>query len=178
VPLYGQRSLWFLHQIRPGTAEYSIAVVLRFRGGLDICVVEYALDAIAAGNASLRQDESGDLDDARLAERIEDAAREPFDLDRGPLLRIHLSHRATQETVALIVAHHRVADFGSMTTLVQEIEVLHSGRTGDTPAPLPELTDFVRHYSWVSDSRLPGSAASASNRDASRMGGVGETWTL
>jgi hypothetical protein len=172
VPLDGQRSLWFLREIRPGTAGHSIAVVLRFPDGLDICAMEYALDAVAAGNASLREDDASDLDDAQLTGRIEDAAREPFDLDRGPLLRVHLNHRATRETVALIVAHHRVADFGSIITLVRELEMPLSGRTGDTP--LPELTDFVRHYSWVSGSRLP----SPSNRAPSRMRGAGETWTL
>jgi hypothetical protein len=178
VPAYGQRSLWFLHEIQPGTAEHSIAAVLRFRDGLDIAEMEYVLDAFAARNASLQVDDVSDLDDAELTERIEDAAHEPFHLDRGPLLRVRLYYRGPRETVVLIVAHHLAADLGSMITLVREIEMLYTEQAGDTPAPLPELTDFVRHHSWISRSRVPGRGTSGNDRDRSAAGGVRGTWAL
>lgn len=177
VPVsYGRRSLWFLHEIEPGTAAHRIAVALRFRGELDMSALEYALDALVARHAScdtafpsndgepvqriagrarewLRENDAPGLDDAQLTGWLKYAAREPFDLACGPLLRIHLYHRATEETVVLVVAHHFIADFWSMTTLVRELEMLYSEHTGGMSAPLPELTDLVRHYSWVSGSR-------------------------
>lgn len=174
----GQRSPWLLHESRPGSAEHSVAVALRMRGAPDISALEYAVDALVARLAPvepahaqggmtptqwiagakprewLRESDATDADDAHLAEYLEHAAREPFDLDRGPLLRIHLYRRAAQETILLVVTHHVVADAWSLTTFVRELELLYAEQTGGARAGLPELTDFVRHYSWISGSRV------------------------
>ena len=169
---------WLLHESRPGSAEHSVAVALRMRGAPDISALEYAVDALVARLAPaepahlqggvtptqwiagaeprewLRESDAKDADDAHLAEYLEHAAREPFDLDRGPLLRIHLYRRAPEETILLVVTHHVIADPWSLTTFVRELELLYAEQTGGARAELPELTDFVRHYSWISGSRV------------------------
>ena len=187
VPLSrGQRSPWLPHEIEPGSAGHSIAVALRLRGEVDIPALECALDALVARHASLRkafpsvgdeparpvaawartwlrENDASDLDDSQLTKWLECAAHEPFDGARGPLLRVHLYRRAADETVVLVVAHHIVTDFWSMTTLVHELEMLYAGQTGGTSAPPPELAvtqgSFVRLYRWVSGSRMSVHAA-------------------
>jgi hypothetical protein len=113
--------------------------------------------------ASLRENDARELDDAQFAKWLEYVADEPFDLARGPLLRIHLVGMATGEAVVLVVAHRSIADVWSMTTLVCELETLYSRQTGGMPASLPEPTvthkDFVRLYRWVSGSRASVHAA-------------------
>ena len=161
---YGQRSLWFLHELEPYSAAHNIAVALRLRGHLDAAALERALGALVARHDSLRttftahdgepvrriagaagawlrETDASGLDDAQFAGRLGEAAREPFDLARGPLLRIHLYRRAAGETVVLLVAHHIITDFWSMTTLVRELECLYSARAGGPPASLPEPAD-------------------------------------
>jgi hypothetical protein len=182
----GQR---FLREAGPGAAANSVAVTLRFRGEPDIAALEYAFDALAPRHASvretfrssdstnpepvwrlarraratLRENDARELDDAQLAKWLEYLADEPFDLARGPLLRIHLVGMATGEAVVLVVAHRSITDVWSMTTLVCELETLYSRQTGEMPASLPEPTvtpkDFTRLYRWVSGSRASVHAA-------------------
>jgi acyl-CoA synthetase (AMP-forming)/AMP-acid ligase II/aryl carrier-like protein len=109
--------------------------------------------------AWLREKDASGADEAQLAEWLECAAREPFDLASGPLLRIHLYRGVMQETVLLVVTHHVIADFWSLKTFVRELEMLYAEQTGGVCAALPELTDFVRHYSWISGSRVSVHAA-------------------
>jgi Condensation domain len=172
-PMNGQqRSLWFLREIAPGTEDHGIAIALRFRGELDIAALEYALDVLvtrqgafsAAGGTRdwLDEHDAGDLGDAQLAERLERAAQDASDRAGGPLLRVLLYRRAQEETVVLVVAHHSIADFWSITAFVREFEKLYAEQTGGQCAPLPELTDFVRHYWWIGGSRVSTHAAPSS----------------
>jgi acyl-CoA synthetase (AMP-forming)/AMP-acid ligase II len=190
----GQPTPWFLQEIGPGTAEHRIAIAMCFRGRLAPSAFDRTLDALVAQWASalpsadgepdqliigktrawLRENDARDLDDAQFTKWLESAAREPFDLAHGPLLRIHLYRRTADETVALIVAHHFITDFWSMTTLVRELETLYSEQKGIFSAPLQELTEFVRHYRWIGGSRVSAYAAvcadSAACPDGCRLG--------
>jgi condensation domain-containing protein len=182
---HGRRSLWSLREIALGTTEHSIAIALRFCGELDISALEYALDAsmvrqgifratfpsrdgepernVSRPRDWLEEHDADDLDDAQLTQWLERAAQDASDLVHGPLLRIHLYRRKLGEAVVLVVAHHSVADFWSMTALVRDFETLYSEQTGGQSAPLPELTDFVRHYGWVGGSRVSTYAALSSD---------------
>ena len=179
IPVSGEkRSPWFVREVRPGSADHGIAIALRLDGTLDLRALDHAVDGLVARlapahpvnvrddltpvqwiagtteRAWLRDCDAGEADDTQLMARLEDVAREPFDLARGPLLRIHLYRRAPRETVLLVVTHRVIADSWSLTTFVQELEMLHAGQAGAIGAPLPELADFVRHYSWISGSRV------------------------
>jgi acyl-CoA synthetase (AMP-forming)/AMP-acid ligase II len=179
-PFAEESSLWFLREIRPGSPEHCVAIALRLHGTLDPRALDYAVEALAArlvpashtaarydltplqwiaGTTErgwLRDGEAADADDTQLIASLESMAREPFDLARGPLLRIHRYQRASRETVLLIVAHRLIADSWSLTTFVRELEMLHAGQAGGTSTRLPQLADFVRHYSWISGSRVSG----------------------
>jgi hypothetical protein len=191
----GQRSLWFLREIAPGTTEHSIAIALSFCGELDISALEYALDTSMARHGIFRatfpssdgeperivssprdwlvEHDADDLDDAQLTQWLDRAAEDASDLVHGPLLRIHLYRRTSGETVVLVVAHHSVADFWSMTGLARDFETLYSEQTGRQSAPLPELTDFVRHYWWIGGSRVSTHAALSSEASCySRTGAL------
>jgi hypothetical protein len=174
--------LMFLRELQPGSAAHSVAATLRCRGEFDSLALGLAADEVAAqrvwvpaavlssgrvpgrlnGRASRvcpREHDATGLDDGQLTAWLDYAAHEPFDLKRGPLLRIHLYRTPAPGTVVLVVAHHLITDFWSMATLVRDLERLYSELTGGKPEPLPELTDFVRHYCWVSASRVSAYAA-------------------
>jgi acyl-CoA synthetase (AMP-forming)/AMP-acid ligase II len=175
-----QSSLWFLREMRLASAEHCIAIALPLRGMLDPSTLDHAVEALmarpdAAGHATerydltpllrtggankrawLRDGDAGDADDTQLIATLKNAAREPFDLDLGPLLRIHQYRRASRETVLLVVAHRLIADSWSMTTFVRELEMLHAGQAEGISVALPELVDSVRNYSWICGSRVSG----------------------
>ncbi|MBV8201626.1 MAG: amino acid adenylation domain-containing protein, partial [Acidobacteria bacterium] len=96
----------------------------------------------------------GESDEA-LVERLRAAAFRPFDLERGPLLRVGLLPDARQGSAAggllFVAIHHIVADFWSLQVLVRDLGVLYARETAAAaaaPLPLPPLalryTDVVR----------------------------------
>ncbi|HVR99673.1 MAG TPA: condensation domain-containing protein, partial [Thermoanaerobaculia bacterium] len=70
----------------------------------------------------------------RALDLARDEARRPFDLQRGPLLRLALVRLAGREHLLLLTLHHIVSDGWSMGVLLREIAALYSS------SPLPELT--------------------------------------
>ncbi|SEO30644.1 non-ribosomal peptide synthetase, partial [Bradyrhizobium sp. OK095] len=92
------------------------------------------------------EDISGFADDELLA-HLRRRAKEPFVLERGPLLRVHLLNRE-DKTIILIVVHHIAFDAGSLVPflrqLVQTYEaLLRNGRAPSTEEPAASYADFV-----------------------------------
>ena len=87
---------------------------------------------------------SGDELKTRL---VEDAYR-PFDLERGPVLRVSLFTRSAREHVLLLAVHHIVIDFWSLALILNELSVLYPAQKAGVPAVLPPLdlqyTDYLR----------------------------------
>jgi Condensation domain len=181
----GQDSRWLLRELGPGTPVHCIAATACFPGQPDIPALKHVLHELATRHAPLRatfppggdpaersamvaeacvrESDARDLDDERLVKWLEYAAQEPFDLARGPRLRIHVFWRTEDETIVLVVAHHFIADLWSMTTLVREFETLYAERAGHMPAvqpaPAPGDQELVRLYRWVGGTRVSVHAA-------------------
>ena len=68
----------------------------------------------------------------------EESAR-PFDLMRGPLLRVSLIRLGAEEHVALVTMHHIVSDGWSIGVLVREVAALYSAYVRGEESPLAEL---------------------------------------
>ena len=162
-----QRTLWFLQQLAPESSEHNIATALLLRGRLDVAAMRRALNQLAARHSALRTtfaDRGGEpvacvsasgevclrehaAANARpdgLTALLTEAASQPFDLARGPLLRVDLYHLAPGETVMLVAAHHIITDFWSMATLVSELESLYAhGRVSGDDVTMASYADLV-----------------------------------
>ena len=164
---YAQQRLWTLHQMDRGSPAYNISTAVRLSGTLDTAALEASLNEIVRRHQVLRtcfQIVDGEpslrvlpvltlelpvLDlraltgeeRQRVAQQqtIEDA-RQPFDLERGPLLRARLLRLGDSEHVALFSVHHIVSDAWSMGVLVRELGEIYSAFSAGKPSPLPELT--------------------------------------
>ena len=83
-----------------------------------------------------------------LQTRLLEEAYRPFDLERGPLLRVTLFTRSAREHILLLVVHHIVIDFWSLAILLDELSALYPAESAGVKAPLPPLnlqyTDYVR----------------------------------
>ena len=175
VPLsYAQRRLWILDRLGGGTPEYNMPQAQRLRGVLDRAALERAVNAIVERHESLRThftekdgepvqiiaptitirvplDDFSVLDDAARREAVAAAqsreVQEPFDLERGPLLRVRLLRIAEQEHVLLTTLHHIASDIWSMGVFGHEFSLLYAAfREGrDSPlGPLPvQYADFT-----------------------------------
>jgi acyl carrier protein len=63
----------------------------------------------------------------------------PFDLERGPLLRIKLLKLGEQEHVLLLTMHHMITDGWSMSILSRELRTLYAGHVEGKRVCLPPL---------------------------------------
>lgn len=160
----GPHTAWFTGGLEAATAAQSTAVGLRLRGDLDGLALEGALQALTARFTSRGAavphylDEARDVDGAKLAEVLEYAAHEQFDLARGPLLRVGLYRQDACDVVVLVVAHRVLTDACPMTDLIADLAALYRERVGSpagVSAARPGVTcrDSIRLYRWASESR-------------------------
>ncbi len=100
---------------------------------------------------------AADLDESEMTRRLVDEARRPFDLEKGPLFRARLFDRLDDDPILLLVFHHIIGDFWSITVLLDELGRLYpaflSGGTGDLAPLALGTTDFARRQA----ARLAGS---------------------
>ncbi|MFL6245714.1 MAG: amino acid adenylation domain-containing protein, partial [Thermoanaerobaculia bacterium] len=147
VPLsYAQQRLWFLDQLEAGSTEYNMPEALRLRGALDVDALRSAIQTIVARHESLRTHfEQIDgvafqvIEPEReiplriegltpIAEAMQSERDTPFELGRGPLLRVRLLKVAENEHVLLVTFHHIVSDGWSMDVFHRELAALYEGR--------------------------------------------------
>src|SRR5215213_11921254 len=165
LPSFAQQRLWLLQQLEPDEASYNIDRAIRVRGILDVGALRKALGAIVARHEALRTtfavvDGSPlqvispaldaplpveDLSSLPGAEReeavqrwVHEAAREPFDLERGPLFRAGLLRLSEEEHVLLVTMHHVVSDGWSMGVFWRELGALYEAFLRGEPSPLEE----------------------------------------
>ena len=167
VPLsYAQQRLWFISQLEPDSAAYNCPAAIRLSGELDVSALQRSLEEItrrhevlrtsfaledgvpvqeiASGvEVGLRQvDLSGwDEEERRreAAREAEEEARRPFDLSRGPLLRVVLLRLGEREHVLLVTMHHVVSDGWSVGVLIREFGMLYAAYRRGEESPLGEL---------------------------------------
>lgn len=169
----GQRALWFLQQVEPQSPAYTIARAFKICGKLDSAALQKAFAVITERHATLRmrvaangremiQDASAggfsfDVTDASewsetlLQASLAAGADEPFDLNRGPVLRVHLFVRSDDEAVMLLCMHHIACDLESLRILADELSLVYPAIKNGEDFSLPPLSftyaDFVQRES-------------------------------
>ncbi|GAB4217019.1 MAG: hypothetical protein OHK0022_58860 [Roseiflexaceae bacterium] len=167
----GQRALWFLHQLAPESAAYNIASAVRIHGTLDVPALRRSIQRLidrhpalrttfamqdgeavqyvhARGELAFEQQDAAGWSQDELERWLQAESQRPFDLERGPLLRIALLDRAANEHILLVTVHHSISDLWSLAVLARELSVLYpaerAGTATELPAPALRYTDYVR----------------------------------
>ncbi len=143
---FAQERQWFLWQLEPESAAYHIPSALRLRGRLDVDALQRSFDSLVARHETLRTRfrleggrsyqqvqpavsvsiEREQFGEEGLIERIQAIVVQPFDLERGPLLRVNLLQLAEDDHVLVLVQHHIVSDGWSMQVMDCENHYIHS----------------------------------------------------
>src|SRR5262249_45751668 len=77
------------------------------------------------------------------------AARQPFNLAAGPLLRAELLHVAADDHFLLLNIHHIVSDGWSMAIVGRELSVLYNALVSGQEPELPELpVQYADYAIW------------------------------
>ncbi|QUI35310.1 non-ribosomal peptide synthetase [Streptomyces alfalfae] len=158
-----QRGMWLASQLDPISSEFTVSTAVRLTGPLDRSALRAALGDVLAGQPLLRSrfaryghnglslvadpDLAAPLAETDLGalsataaedtarERVAAAARVPFDLENGPLLRGMLVRLGPEDHVVALHLHHAVCDGDSVQILYDAWSRAYANRTGAGPSP-------------------------------------------
>jgi len=183
---FAQQRLWFLDQYEPDNILYNLAHAIRLQGALDVTALEQSLNEILWRHEALRttfsivddrpvqvihkawdfsltlielRESSSEKTEATAARLAAEEAEKPFNLAKGPLLRVKLLRLAEDDHVLLITMHHIISDGWSIKVFIGEIEQLYEAYTKGQRAALPELpiqyADFALwQRNWLQGEKL------------------------
>lgn len=177
---FAQQRLWLLNQFEPLSPLYNMPNHLRLSGRLDFSALERALNEIISRHEILRTSFAmldrqlvqliappsyfdlplTDLQHLPVHERQTVAyematqdARRPFDLARGPLLRLELLRLSQDEHVLLLNMHHIIADGWSVSVFLNELSRLYisfsrgeESRLEELPIQYADYAEWQREY--------------------------------
>jgi amino acid adenylation domain-containing protein len=166
LPLsYAQERFWFLDRLG-SDANYKITEAIRLRGVLNVALLEQAISVLAQRHEALRTRfaevegepvqiiepvaqvrlEIHDLEDHPASDSQEPInsalqilAREPFNLNRAPLMRIGLLRLGSGDHVLYWIWHHIIADGWSIDVFKRELSETYTALSQQRPTKLPEL---------------------------------------
>ncbi|MGK7942438.1 MAG: amino acid adenylation domain-containing protein [Crocosphaera sp.] len=176
---YGQKALWFLYKLDSQSAAYNLIYTAQLPSDVDISILNRVFESLFERHPVLRTTYSTHKSDLvatiqphqsfeiktidgsqwnqqELDEWIDQEADRPFDLETGPVLRVHLltnvSHNNEQKTtgaILLITAHHIAVDFWSLEILVKELCELYQTLKGGSAASLAPLNyQYADYIQW------------------------------
>jgi len=174
---FAQERLWFIDQLQPEEAVYTIPAVIRLTGALKVDILQRCLNEIVSRHEILRShittrnDEpiqailpqleikleitdsiqlnaDGDLA-AQLRPYLTEIVSQPFNLNEAPLLRCQLLKLSDRDNVLVVTIHHIIADYWSLKVLMKEISALYQAFSQQQPSPLaPLLIQYGDYAAW------------------------------
>ena len=167
---------WFQQRLDPGLTGSNLPFALRLRGPLDAAALERALTEVVRRHEALRTTFAApdgvpvqvigepaprriprtDLTYLPEERRNDEAlrlahaeARRPFDLARGPLMRMRLLRLDAEEWALLATLHHIVCDGWSLDLLVRELGACYDAYVGGMePALAGPEAQAADHAAW------------------------------
>lgn len=171
---YGQQALWFLHQFAPDTSAYHILFAARSQSPVDPRAFQEAVSQLTARHPALRTTigqegeqlmqcvhprmeipvtlhDTASLSEEDVHRQVQAAANSPFSFAHGPLVRFDLFERPT-DTIVLIVIHHIISDFWSLSILLDEVGRLYQAALTSASISLPPIkSTYAKHVRWQHD---------------------------
>lgn len=163
---FAQQRIWFLDQLQPDSAFYTIPCAFRLSGAIHAATLERSLQEIVQRHEILRTtfttvdeqlvqiiDPAASLSlaivnlsklaksesDAEVQRLTNEEAQLPFDLTQGPLLRATLLRLGVEEGILLLTLHNIVSDGWSREVFIRELVTIYEAFASGLPSPLPEL---------------------------------------
>ncbi len=177
---YGQKALWFLHRSAPKSSAYNTAFPVRIRSDVDVSALLSAFQKLIDRHPCLRttfpmrdgepvqeihgyqqvcfkEIDASTWTEDELNRNVVEAYQRPFDLERGPVLRVSLFTRSQQDHVLLLTIHHIASDGWSLWMLLQELRLLYPAQKAGAQAALPPLAHQYTDYIDWQTTKLDGS---------------------
>ncbi len=171
-----QERIWFIEQLHPRTAVYHISVLYRFDGNLDVTRLRQAFaglverhealrcgfrkpgQAIVVSRApvTVRHVDAVGATELTVSQMLDSEARQPFDLDRPPLIRALVVGRGEAGDLLLLTVHHLVCDGASLDLIEADLErgYAEAAESGRPHVPHVPVAQAVRQHLQDPDAAL------------------------
>ena len=183
---FAQQRLWFLNELDGESAFYNLTWAVRLRGELNVHALREAIRIIVNRHETLRTTFSvvngqpiqviadstnvafsitdlGEVPDVLLEAEAKrwrtTEARQPFDLQTGPLFGARLLRLRTNDHVLSVNLHHIVSDGWSVGVFVRELTELYESFVTGRPHRLPDLPVQYADYAVWQREWIPGRGA-------------------
>ncbi|MGK7902304.1 MAG: aminotransferase class III-fold pyridoxal phosphate-dependent enzyme [Hormoscilla sp.] len=157
-----------------GSTAYNESISFELQGHLDLDRLRYAVQTVVDRHDALRtyfsadgsnqiiapaidmevplRDFSEEEPDVALKQWLVAESQLPFDLYRGPLIRVAVAKLGIERHVLNVCTHHGISDGWSLVVILEEICKIYSG-SADIP-PIQQFADYLQWYDResVSDS--------------------------
>ncbi len=172
---HSQRRLWILEQMEPGSAAYNLPAMYMLEGRLNAPAFCRAFDTLIERHESLRAtfievngeprqvinngfpDASGSCVEAidismnadgkaTLKEHVINEALAPFDITKGPLLKVKLFKLSHDLHALFMNIHHIISDAWSLDVLARETGALYEAYSNGKEASLTPLNIQHKDY--------------------------------
>ncbi|WP_412679436.1 amino acid adenylation domain-containing protein [Brevibacillus fortis] len=171
----GQQGLWMLQKMSPTMSAYNVPLCFCIRQKWDVALFKQACQLVRKQHPILQSSIMEEQGVPYLLHRLEQSlpieqedishlmsqdvlpylrkkVKEPFSLEKGSLLRVHLLSRAEEEHFVLITIHHMIFDGHSSLLLLQAfvhtyIELVE----GKQPNVTPNSTVYADFVKWEQD---------------------------
>ena len=169
---YGQRSLWHIQRLMPESSVYNVSLVWLILSDLNIPAIQKTHQWLLDRHPSLRTiyglkdgepyqevrsheevyfklHASEDWSWQDLMHEVDRETHRPFNLKKGPLLRINIYLRKEGEHLFHISFHHIAVDLWSSTYIFDEIAELYPiAVKGGSPPPLRSQIQYTDYVHW------------------------------
>lgn len=178
---HSQHRLWILNQLENDQVAYNVPAACIIEGKLDAQAFNKAFVKVTERHESLRTtfiaidgepkqqihtpgelsfevrniDFQTDLNKEEKAQKfVEAEANKPFNLEEGPLLRVHLLQLEAEKYAFVFNMHHIISDGWSIGVLIEEVLTLYHAFSHNEENPLPALTIQYKDFAAWQNQRL------------------------
>ncbi|WP_336779439.1 amino acid adenylation domain-containing protein [Paenibacillus illinoisensis] len=167
IPMsFVQQRMWLLYQFDPSNPVYNVPYAYRIHGKFSLEGLEHALNAVVKRHEVLRtvfhvkhgeawqlilpelivdvpvvnvEDYSGQQQINEIDQIMHKVAKQPFELEKGPLLRAVLIKIKSDEQIMMLNMHHIVSDRWSREIFMQELVTAYESYINNEEIELAEL---------------------------------------
>lgn len=170
---YAQKRVWILSQFEEDSISYNMPQGVFLKGKLNMDVFKKSLHVLIKRHESLRTvfktiegevrqiitdenkvfieymnytGEGAFEQENKMRALFKQVSEMPFDLEKGPLVRIAVAATAQDENYIFVNEHHIVSDGWSQGVLVREFCKIYNAILSNKPIELPELRLTYKDY--------------------------------
>nr|WP_306415012.1 MULTISPECIES: non-ribosomal peptide synthetase [unclassified Calothrix] len=175
IPLTeAQKQLWFVAQMGDNASRaYNQSITSHLRGFFNLEAMNRAVQKIVNRHEALRVTFSPEGDyqkipanllinipfidfstleynerQEKISEMLTTEAQQIFDLEQGPLLRLHIVKLESQHHLLIFTIHHIIADGWSINILLRELSTIYFAECQNVAYKLPKPMQLSDYAQW------------------------------